>query len=405
VGTSTNQIVKGVVEEVAEDDRTKKYLTLLELSRAVASRHELPELFHDLACRLHDLFDLSHLGIFLHDGLRNVMRLHLLETCDPAQWQAPTEIPLEGSIAGSVWQHQEPIIVRDLELETRFQIKKTLHNHPVKSISVFPLTTDKRLGVVAFWSEKVGAYDGLDLEFTKLVAAHIAVAVEAQFHQQKLARERDRSRLLLEINNTLVSNLNLRELISAISACLSRVIPHDAAGLALYDPAINKLRVTALEFPTDENVFIEGEIVDLDDTPPARAFITRQPVISNQSNLTDIGRRVGTKSDCAIPLIAHDRVLGILGVGSFKENAFTDDDAELLAGLQDIKVRPSLDDGKLHYVAKRPSGEFVVQSNGQVRQVGATIADDTTVRAFRERSERNLFFFASPWLHSAQEGR
>jgi formate hydrogenlyase transcriptional activator len=317
---------------IVADEQTKKYLTLLELSKAIASHRDLSGLFHDLACRLRNLFDFSHLGVMLHDGTRNVMRLHLLETCEPTQWQAPAEVPMEGSIAGWVWQHQEPIVVRDLELEDRFPVAKILLKDPVKSVCSFPLTTaHQQLGVLNFWSEKAGAYDQLDLEFGKLVAAHIAVAVEAQYHQRKLTRERDRSQLLLEMNNTLVSNLNLRELLSAISACLRRVVPHDIAGLALHDPTINKLRVTALEFPADENVFIEDEIIELEGTPAGLAFTTRQPVMSGLDHSADpVGKRAGLKSGCTVPLISHDRALGILGVASLNEDAFTADDMELL---------------------------------------------------------------------------
>jgi formate hydrogenlyase transcriptional activator len=136
----------------------------------------------------------------------------------------------------------------------------------------------------------------------------------------------------LEINNTLISNLNLRELLAAISNCLRRVIPHDVAGLALHDPTINKLRVNALEGPADENVFIADEIIELDGTPSGRAFTTRQPVISTPGDQpgSSLAQRAGLKSGVVIPLISHDRALGTLGVGSQQENAFTEDDAELL---------------------------------------------------------------------------
>lgn len=43
---------------------------------------------------------------------------------------------------------------------------------------------------------------------------------------------------------------------------------------------------------------------------------------------------------------------------------------------------------------RRPREEFIIQRNGQVRQAGATTAEAATVRAFRERAERNLFTFA-----------
>lgn len=332
MNTSPAQVAATDGQANVTDEQTRKYLTLLELSKAIASHRDLSGLFHDLACRLQKLVDFSHLGVMLYDAKHNVMRFHLLETCEPAERQSPAEVPLEGSMAGWVWKHQEVLVVHDLEQENRFPYAKALLERPVKSICSVPLTTaHQRLGVVNFWTERAGAYDHLDIEFVKLVVAQIAIAVEAQCHQQKLARERDRSQLLLEINNTLISNLNLRELLSAISNCLRHVLPHDAAGLTLYDPAINKLRVTALDFPTDENVFIADEIIEPDGTHAGRAFTTRQPVINDGSQpLTPIAKRTGLKSGVVVPLISHDRALGTLGVGSLKEHAFTEDDADLL---------------------------------------------------------------------------
>jgi formate hydrogenlyase transcriptional activator len=314
------------------DLQTKKYLTLLELSKAIASHRDLSGLFHDLACRLQNLFNFRDLGVLLYDKSQNVMRLHVLETCEPTEWEPPTEVPMEGSIAGWVWQNQEPIVIRDLELEDRFPLAKTLRNYPIKSVCSLPMTTaHQRLGVLNFWSDKVGAYDQLDLEFAKLVAAQTAVAVEAQFHQHKLARERDRSQLLLEINNTLVSNLNLSELLSAISNCLNTVMPHDAAALALYDESLKELRLTALDFPAYEEPCAAGKIIPLEGTPAGLALTTREPVLSDYSKSED-ARVVssGLKSGCTAPLLFRDRVLGVLSIKSLRENAFSQDDAELL---------------------------------------------------------------------------
>ncbi len=325
VNTNTAQVA-------VADVQTKKYLTLLELSKAVASHRDLSGLFHDLACRLQNLFNFRDLGVLLYDKSQNVMRLHLLETCEPSEWEKPTEVPIEGSIAGWVWQNQEPLVIRDLGLEERFPVAKTLLNHPVKAVCSLPMTTaHQRLGVLNFWSDKVGAYDQLDLEFAKLVAAQIAVAVEAQYHQHKLARERDRSQLLLEINNTLVSNLNLGELLSAISNCLNTVMPHDAAALALYDESLKELRLTALDFPAHEEPCAAGELISLEGTPAGIALTTREPVLSDYSKTKD-ARVVssGLKSGCTAPLLFRDRVLGVLSIKSLRENAFSQDDAELL---------------------------------------------------------------------------
>ena len=332
MSTTTAQIeAKGLKPE--------QYLTLLELSKAIASHRDLTKLFHDLACRLQALFKFRSMGVTFHDPKRNLMKCHFMETCIPTKWQAPTEAPIDGSVAGWVWQHQEPVVIHDISLEEdRFPFAKTIPSHPIKAVCSFPLTTaNKRLGALNFWSEDAGVYDEIDVEFTGLLVGQIAVAIEAQCHQQKLAHERDRYELLLEINHTLVSNLNLRELISAVSSCLRRVLPHDVAGLALYDPIINKLRATAMDFPDHEDVFIEDDIIELDGTLSGRAFTTRLPVMIGSSDLsTDrFAMRTGLKTGCKIPLISHDRVLGVLGVGRLSEDNFTEEDIDLLTAVSE----------------------------------------------------------------------
>ena len=321
----------------AKSLKPEQYLTLLELSKAIASHRDLTKLFHDLACRLQMLFKFRSMAVVFHDPKRDLMRSHFMETCIPTKWQAPKEVPIEGSVAGWVWQHQEPVVVHDIaEEEHRFPFAKVIPNHPIRAMCSFPLTTaNQRLGSLNFWSEDAGVYDEIDLEFTGLLAAQIAVAIESQCHQQKLARERDRCQLLLEINHTLVSNLDLRELVSAVSSCLRRVLPHDVAGLALYDPTINKLRATAMDFPNHDEIFIDDDIIELEGTLSGRAFTTRLPVIISTADLsTDrFAVRTGLKSGCKIPLISHDRVLGVLGVGRLSENAFTEEDMDLLTAV------------------------------------------------------------------------
>ena len=334
-----------MAERTAQDAdlRLQQYRKLLGLSKAIATHRNLSDLFHDLPALLHDLFDFRLLQVSLHDGATNVMRLHVLETNLAAEQQGPLKVPIEGSISGWVWSNQQPFVTGHVQQETRFPGRTLLRDVPVASACVLPLTTaHQQLGALGLGSEKTGAYDQLDLEFAQLVAAEIAVAVENASYleetescQSRLAHERDRSRLLLEVNNMLVSNLNLQELLSAISTSLQKVIPHDGVAISLYDPASNMLRVSAQEFPHMETHVREGELLPLEGHPAARAFTTRQVVLSNLSlealplSMKRIAA-VGVKSNCNVPLIFRDRVLGVLGIGRLRENAFTSDDVDLL---------------------------------------------------------------------------
>jgi len=318
---------------VATDLQTQKFLTLLELSKAIAAHRDLSGLFHDLTCRLRNLFSFRDLAVMLHDDHKNLMRSYIMEGCD-GEWlpEDPTEVPIEGSVNGQVWQTQQPLVIDDLDKDDRFPAATILRDRGVKSVCCLPLSTvHQKLGTLSLLSEEIGAYEHFDLGFAQLVAGQIAVAVEAHFHQQQLARERDRSKLLLEVNNTLVSNLNLRELLSAISHSLEPVMPHEAAALTLYDKQLNQLRVAAFDFPEHDGNCVTGKVVPFENNPFGEAFTTRKTVLIDYGNPQDPQIACGGKmaSGCAAPLIFRDRVLGVIGIKSTRPHAFSEEDAEL----------------------------------------------------------------------------
>ena len=80
---------------VDTDLQTQKFLTLLELSKAIASHRDLSGLFHDLTCRLRNLFAFRDLAVMLHDDQKNVMRSYIMDGCAEA-WlpNDPNEVPI-----------------------------------------------------------------------------------------------------------------------------------------------------------------------------------------------------------------------------------------------------------------------------------------------------------------------
>src|SRR5437867_5692548 len=130
----------------------------------------------------------------------------------------PDWVPVEDSPSGWVWQHQEPLLSKDIRHEPRFgAVMKALIADGIRSIAVLPMTTaHRRLGGLAFLSRQTAAYDEIDLKFLQRVAAQVALAVEnvanreeALIFQEQIASERDQLSLVLELNNILVSNLDL----------------------------------------------------------------------------------------------------------------------------------------------------------------------------------------------------
>ncbi|HEU4504809.1 MAG TPA: sigma 54-interacting transcriptional regulator [Nitrospira sp.] len=312
---------------------------LLEVTESIASHRDLAELLGDLAQRLPSIVPFDYINVVLHEPVRNVMRLWLLVASVPSTISPGLEIPVEESAGGWVWTHQRPLTVNDVAQEQRFsKLMSMLRENGVKSFCTVPLTTaQRRLGAMGFGSLQPKIYQDAELAFMQQVAKQVAVAIDNAFNSDHLARERDRQRLLLEVNNAVISHLELRELVKAISVSLSRVVPHDLAGFALFDPETQRLSAHALDFPRNQDFVETDDAIPLEGTPEGRAFTSRQTVLIRNLDTAefsaDIVKRAqaaGLKSGCAVPLISHGKVLGTLSVVSMQADAFSEDDAELL---------------------------------------------------------------------------
>ncbi len=209
------------------------------------------------------------LWLVLHNPERNRMRLHILE--QPAREAAeesgwPLERPIEESPSALVWSTQEPLAVSNVAEDPRYlEAFQLLLDNGVRSCCILPLTTaHRRLGAVGFGYAHPHDYSEADVGFLGQVARQMALAVdnvlaheEAGELQAALAEERDRLRLLLDLNNTLTPNLDLRDLLRAVSFNVRRamrcdyasVIPPDGENLRIYARDLSEATGPAAEEP------------------------------------------------------------------------------------------------------------------------------------------------------------
>ena len=334
-----------ILERWQTDLLHSRYEALLEISEAIASRRELDQLFHDLAPRLHGVVEFDFANLILYEPNEKTMRSHVLEIPEPAYVCPPGECPME-TVGGWVRETQNAWIVSDVSNDKQFpKVAEWLRDHGVLSLCVVPVTTAlRKLGALAFGSRMAAAYAEIDVIFLQQVARQVAVAVDnalnfqqAQFGQQQLEKERDRLGLMLEITNTVVSTLDLHELLNAVSSSLKRLVPHEYASLSLYDPETQRLQIHALDFPVSKGLLTEGLWVPVEGSPTGKAITTGKPILITRADISQFGSDIagrilneGLKSAYCLPLISHGRPLGTLVVASLVEENFPERDAELL---------------------------------------------------------------------------
>jgi len=81
-------------------------LTLLDVGKAIASHHNVSDLFLDLTASLHRLLELHYLSVVLYDAEQHVIRLHNLESSVRGTLQPGAAFAVEDILSGWVWAHQ-----------------------------------------------------------------------------------------------------------------------------------------------------------------------------------------------------------------------------------------------------------------------------------------------------------
>jgi len=97
--------------------------------------------------------------------------------------------------------------------------------------------------------------------------------------------EKDRLKLLLDMTNTLVSNLEPRDLLRAISASIRQDMHCDIVAVWLPDLEQRQLRQLAMDFPESKGFVTEDLLFPIEGSELGTVFKTGKPFV------------VGTKAD------------------------------------------------------------------------------------------------------------
>ena len=326
-------------------DPISRYEALLRVSRAIARHTSVAELLRAISDQLHLVVPFDYLMLVLHDAQMDEMRLVVLEPAN-TPFAPFVSMPLsDWGPARSVWETQRTLVV-PLRTEPLLGTPlEFLRDHGAQATCWLPLTTAHRqVGVLTFGSRHADQYAADAVAFMEQVSAHVAIAVDnainfddAQRLQGELRAERDRLRLVLDMNNLLVSRLDYPGLLEALSDSLARVVKHDVASLALFDRESNNLRLQVLTYTDARGVLEPNTPLSLEGSPAGIAFQAGAATVFRKASLDKLAVRdapnvlsAGAQSLCCVPLVTQRGSLGTLNVASVDPEAFPPGEVELL---------------------------------------------------------------------------
>jgi formate hydrogenlyase transcriptional activator len=318
---------------VAETDQSvaPRYEALIRISDSIRARKEPEDLFEILVHELKLVIRFDAIAQF--DESANKIYWHLDPTCRHRE-DCPTGAEDGESLPHFVYRTQETVLLGTLEGEFRFpSFTRMMQRNGLRSMCAFPLTTaHRRLGSLLLGSTHPNAYSPEEVRFCALVADQIALATDDAINFHASQKAQARLELLLDLTNRVVSNLNLRDVLREISAQVRHVMHCDGVGIDLPSPEDGKLHVYALDYPDALAAVDEGYEPPADDkTGPLRSFRTGEAIIQSGEEIqNERARGAGIRSLVSVPIKGRSGIVGVLLLGTRREDAFSEDDLPFL---------------------------------------------------------------------------
>ncbi|HVO60126.1 MAG TPA: sigma 54-interacting transcriptional regulator [Terriglobales bacterium] len=322
-----------------------RYRALLKVSGSVGPQQTVEAVIHTVADLLSNVVSFDSIGLLLLDASGQRLTLRALEQGHQESGiEIGMEFPYAGTGLGRALDEQVPVFVPDVRRELSRYSELASRSSPVASVYIFPVSTPRtKLGALVFSRKEKLEFTPADVELMRSIAAHLSVALEnavaisaAEGYQRELARERDRLSLLLQINNHIVTNLDINDLFRAASASIRKHFANDFTSFMLFEEHSDRLKTAVLDFPGSRGFM--GEIpvtrVAEDDLEQMRA---RRPEIISSSDaklppvIAEMLRAESICSLAVLSLVGATRPIGAMVLGSRKENSFSQADLDLLS--------------------------------------------------------------------------
>ena len=156
----------------------ERHRTLLEINNAIITNLTKDALYHAICEALRRVLPVDRASLSLYQPDRDTLRIIALER----DWGLDyfgvgTEMNRKDSHHGWVFDHQRPLLRRDVETEWQYPVEQRLLNTGLRSFCLAPLILEgKSIGTLGIGSDKANQYSEADAEFLCEVAGQVALA-------------------------------------------------------------------------------------------------------------------------------------------------------------------------------------------------------------------------------------
>jgi signal transduction histidine kinase/CheY-like chemotaxis protein len=339
---------------------------LAAINRRLSGTLELEALLATIAESAARIAGVRFVSFWLVDEWRCVMTLGAGSDAAMVADLGPRVVAYDRGAPGWTARHRAPLVIDDVFADARVGDDAWWRRWGLRALATYPVHagTDLLAVIVLAHAEPVRmASDTRGM--MELFIAQAAVAIQNARLYREAGRRRDIAEALARLGQTLTATLDAERIADIVARGAIDLLRPRSAAVYRYDAQRGTLDVLAA-FGADGAV-MKGVVLGRGEGAAGRAVVERRPVTTTDL-LTDpsiqlspdLARHVSTtgiRAVAAVPLLAHERVVGALGVGAEVGRAFSADDLQALQSFGD-QAALALENARLYASARENLGRL-----------------------------------------------
>lgn len=352
-GELLHELVNGYCDAIRPAGEMERRLTesvaevaaLQKINSVVNSSLDLSQVLAQTVDVVAEVMHSDVTAIFLYEDTGRLV-LRATRGLNPAA-VGQTSLALGEGITGWTAQYGKPVALADAWRDKRFQYVPALMEEPYHGWLSVPIilfrakeATNKLVGVMNIQTRAAKEFSPEDVAFGETVAGQIAIAIEnARLYgltDEQLREKVQQLQALQRVTATLVSSLDVGQVLSTVARQAAMITGTDMAGIFELDEERQLLKIVAHHNLSAQYLNVEVKVGE-GAVGLAVAEKTAIVVLDAQSDprlrLSSAARWVaeeGYRSMFSVPLISRNRVLGGISVYTHHRHEFSRDQIELL---------------------------------------------------------------------------
>ena len=324
---------------IEAQNRARELAALEKAGQAMASTLDLKTVLNLMMIEVTTLLNAEGAAVLLLDNSSNQLTF-AAATPASAKSLVGLQVSSEDGIAGWAIHSTEPVLVEDVERDSRFcEDIDSIHGLRTRSNVAVPLIIkEQAVGVVQVINKVSGTFNRHDVEILEALTGSAAIAIENARLYEEIERRTQQLTILHELDRVITTSLRITDVYHALSLYIVPLLPYHHMSLTLLDE--DKVH---LAYVAGESKVFPAVVTPLNRKNSAPAWVINrgQPLlrhnISTGSQFSDDEHLVDSNihSSMIIPLRVKGRIIGTWNLGSKYIGAFQADDLSIAQAIAD----------------------------------------------------------------------